>query len=263
VKLLYAIIALVAAGELAAAETVPLPRPRPAPAIAKPEPAAQSAAEVELSACRLRLTPVAVASSLPAIAGPGECGGPDIVRLEAIFLSDHSKVALTPPATMRCAMAEAVVAWVREDVAAAMQGLSARLAGIDNYASYDCRGRNNIAGAKLSEHGKANALDIRSLKLADGKSLKLADPHAAKDVREAIKRSACAHFSTVLGPGSDGYHEDHIHVDLQERRPGRFRMCQWDVRDPEPPPETAAHTVPLPPERPKAAPASAHARRKL
>jgi hypothetical protein len=261
VKLIYGMIALVAIGEIAAAETVPLPRPRP-DEIAKAVPPSKATAEVELSACRLRLTPVAVASSLPAIDGPGECGGPDIVRLEAIFLSDRSKVALTPPAIMRCAMAEAVVTWVREDIAAVVQGLGARLASIDNYASFDCRGRNNIAGAKLSEHGKANALDIRSLKLADGKSVRLADAHAAKDVREAVKRSACARFSTVLGPGSDGYHEDHIHVDLQERRPGRFRMCQWDVRDPEPPPESSAHAVPLPPERPKIEPARAARRPK-
>src|SRR5262249_28370087 len=150
-KLLYGIIALAVATEFAAAETVPLPRPRPAE-IAKSMPAAQATAEVELSACRLRLTPVAIASSLPAIDGPGECGGGDIVRLEAIVLADRSKVALMPPATMRCAMAEAVVAWVRDELVEAVQDLGARLAGIDNYASYDCRGRNNVAGAKLSEH---------------------------------------------------------------------------------------------------------------
>jgi hypothetical protein len=39
----------------------------------------------------------------------------------------------------------------------------------------------------------------------------------------------------VLGPGSDGYHEEHIHLDQAERRNG-FRICQWDVREPPPPP---------------------------
>jgi hypothetical protein len=73
-----------------------------------------------------------------------------------------------------------------------------------------------------------------------------------------VKRGACARFSTVLGPGSDGFHEDHIHVDLMEGAPGRFKMCQWDVR--EPPPETEKEveavddeTVPLPRPRPKTA----------
>jgi Extensin-like protein C-terminus len=35
---------------------------------------------------------------------------------------------------------------------------------------------------------------------------------------------------TVLGPGSDPYHAEHIHVDLVERA-HRYRMRQWDVGD--------------------------------
>ena len=58
----------------------------------------------------------------------------------------------------------------------------------------------------------------------------------------------CARFSTVLGPGSDGYHEDHIHLDLMERR-NNYKICQWDVWDPLPP------IAPLlPAERPDEAP---------
>ena len=87
---------------------------------------------------------------------------------------------------------------------------------------------------------------------------KRADPHVAREFREDVKRSACARFSTVLGPGSDGFHEDHVHVDLMERAPGRFKMCQWDVRDPQPEAETetevdAIESVPLPRPRPKTA----------
>jgi hypothetical protein len=65
----------------------------------------------------------------------------------------------------------------------------------------------------------------------------------------------CARFSTVLGPGSDGYHENHIHVDLMRRRNGYRAMCQWDVRVPEAAPALAsAKTIPLPPPRPKIEP---------
>ena len=188
---------------------------------------------------------------MPVLNGPGECAVPDVVRLEAVVLPDGGRVAVTPPATLRCSTAESIVRWVREDVVMAVQGLGAQLRSIDNYASYDCRGRNNIVGAQLSEHGKGNALDIRSLRLTNGKVVGLTDPHVPRDFRENMRKSACSRFSTVLGPGSDGYHEDHVHVDLRERPRGRFPMCQWDVRDPAPPATEVAARVPLPPPRPK------------
>ena len=123
--------------------------------------------------------------------------------------------------------------WVRADVAGAVEGLGSRLQSIESYESYACRGRNNIVGARISEHGKANALDIHAFKLTDGKAVVPTDPLVASDVREALRKSACDRFNTVLGPGSDGYHEDHVHVDLLDRPPRHFRLCQWDVREPE------------------------------
>ena len=55
---------------------------------------------------------------------------------------------------------------------------------------------------------------------------------------------------TVLGPGSDGYHEDHVHVDLAERA-GGHRMCQWEVREPRR--GACRPPVPLPVPRPASA----------
>ena len=69
-----------------------------------------------------------------------------------------------------------------------------------------------------------------------------------RELRENVLHSVCARFSTVLGPGSDGYHEDHIHLDLMERR-NNYRICQWNVWDPLP------QIAPLlPAERPEEAP---------
>jgi hypothetical protein len=34
----------------------------------------------------------------------------------------------------------------------------------------------------------------------------------------------------VLGPGSDGYHEDHIHLDLMQRH-NNYKICEWNVWD--------------------------------
>jgi len=63
-----------------------------------------------------------------------------------------------------------------------------------------------------------------------------------------VLHSACTRFSTVLGPGSDWYHEDHIHLDLTERR-GNYRICQWDVWD-----QLPQKAPLLPAERPDEAP---------
>ncbi len=243
------LVLLAAASEIAAAQTVPLPQPRPA--VPEAPPAQTTEAPAPPSACFQRLTPnLAIASALTGVNGTGGCGAEDVVKLEAIVLEDKTRVAIAPPAVVRCDLAEAIAHWVREDVAPAVRRIGA-LQSIDNYASYECRSRNRVVGAKLSEHGRANALDMRSLKLANGKLVELTSVQVAKDLRESLKRSTCARFTTVLGPGSDGYHEDHVHVDLAERR-GGYRMCQWDVREIEdkPAPAPDAAQIPLPRPRP-------------
>jgi hypothetical protein len=254
ILIIPAAVCALALGDVAAAQAVPLPRPRPAqapsvqPSTAQPPEASEP--DEPPSACRLRLTAeLAVAPSLPPVVGRGECGVEDGVRLEAVLLRDKTRVAVTPPAIVRCTFAEAIVQWVREDLAPAVRTLGAPLRSLDNYAAYDCRGRNRIVGAKLSEHGKANAIDVRSVKLANGIVVGLTDPQVGKDLRLGLRKGACARFTTVLGPGSDGYHEDHVHVDLAERT-GGHRMCQWDVREPGEEPVAA---VPLPVPRPASA----------
>ena len=175
-----------------------------------------------------------------------------MVRLEAVILPDRSRVAITPPAILRCTMAEAIADWVREEAAPRVLALGAALKGVENLTSFDCRGRNGVVGAKLSEHGKANALDIHSLKLASGKAVVLTDPQVSSEFREGLRKSTCERFTTVLGPGSDGFHEDHIHVDILQRRAG-YRICEWDVREPGVALAANAYvtSVPLPRARPR------------
>jgi hypothetical protein len=230
--------------------SVPLPKPRPAdapvpepekPVAAKP-PSAEPARPIEqeapapppVSACRLALTEaIAIAPSIPDIHGPGGCGGEDLVRLEAVVLPDKHRVAVTPPATLRCPMASAIADWIRTDMTSLAAGLGTEPVVLDNFDSYECRGFNRVAGAHLSEHGHANALDVRAIKLANGQSIGLTDRTVARDLRETVLHSVCTRFMTVLGPGSDGYHEDHIHLDLMERH-NNYKICQWNVLDPLP-----------------------------
>jgi len=261
------------------AATVPLPRPRPAeagprPAEAGPRPAEAPAAAAgqpavgksapaeadrpaeqaapaapQPSACRLALTEeIAIAPSIPDIRGPGGCGGEDLVRLEAVVLPDKHRIEVRPAATLRCTMASAIADWIRTDIAPLAQNLGSVVSGLDNYDSYECRSFNRIAGAHLSEHGRANALDVRALKLANGQSISLTDRSVSREVRERVLHSVCTRFTTVLGPGSDWYHEEHIHLDLMERH-NDYRICQWNVWDPLP------QIAPLlPAERPDDAP---------
>ncbi len=241
---------LVLCGQAGAAAAVPLPKPRPleAPAAKPDRPAAGQETSVgadkpaagpavsapQPSACRVALTDaIAIAPSIPDIHGPGGCGGEDLVRLEAVVLTDKQKVAVKPAAILRCTMASAIADWIRTDMTQLARSLGSVITGLDNFNSFECRGRNRIVGAGLSEHGRANALDVRSLTLANGRSIGLTDRTVPRDVRESVLRSVCARFSTVLGPGSDWYHEDHIHLDLMERR-NDYRICQWNVWDPLP-----------------------------
>jgi len=226
---------------------VPLPRPRPAeaPAAESGSPPADAPAEAakpgepsapspQPSACRLALTDtIAIAPSIPDIHGAGGCGGEDLVRLEAIVLPDKRQVSVKPAAILRCAMASALADWIRTDIAPLAAGLGSAISDLDNFDSFECRGRNRVVGARLSEHGRGNALDVRAFKLANGRSISLTDRSVPRELRETVLHSACARFPTVLGPGSDWYHEDHIHLDLMERR-GNYRICQWNVWDPLP-----------------------------
>ena len=224
-----------------------------------PESAGTAAAPAEPSACQLRLAKVATFQALGTLIGPGDCGAPDAVQLQMVLLPDQTRVAVTPPATLRCPMAEQMANWLREDVAPALAGSGPPLRVLDNFDSYECRGRNRVRAAALSEHGRADALDVRGFRLADGREIGLTDINVGKDLREKIRGSACARFSTVLGPGSDGYHEEHVHLDLAERRNG-YKLCEWDVREPPPPAE--AKSTPADEASGQAAAAIACARRR-
>ena len=203
------------------AAAVPLPKPRPSeapsaerdkpdkeqqasPPNGKPDQQAAPAPQPtpQPSACRLALTDaIAIAPSIPDIKGAGGCGGEDLVRLEAIVLPDKRRVSVKPAAILRCTMASALAEWIRSDIAPLAERLGSTISDLDNFDSFECRGRNRIVGAKLSEHGRANALDVRAFKFADG-TLDLADrPHRAAGIARE-----CAAFR--------------LHAVLDRARPG-------------------------------------------
>jgi hypothetical protein len=255
-------LAVAAAIACAQAQQVPVPAPRPAPETAAeipmPQPRPEAAPQVtvaapsEPSVCRQQLADIATIEALPPVTGADGCGVDDPVRLSAVMTKEKKRLAISPPVMLGCEMAAALAHWLREDVVDLAATLGAPLTGISSGQGYQCRGRNGIAGAPTSQHGRGKAMDLRAILLANGTSANPTDTALPKEFRERIKASACTYFTTVLGPGSDGHHEIYIHLDVAPRRNG-IRICQWNVHD-------GADAVPLPRERPAEAPPRADAR---
>src|SRR5262249_41073489 len=223
--LLY--VGIFAPGSTAEAETIPLPRERPEIVPGKRSPAER---DVAPSSCQVRLAELAVFKPLEPITGPGECTATDVVAVEALLRPGKHRVVLSPPATLRCPMAEAIAQWITKDVAPTIASLGTSLRSIETLDSFDCRPRNGIAGAQISEHGHANALDVRSFTLTNGSIVELTNASVSKSLRERTRDSACGRFSTVLGNGADAYHDTHVHIDLMARS-NHYKICQGDLLD--------------------------------
>jgi hypothetical protein len=212
-------------------DPVPLPRAKPLtsgtayPPSMVPMPPALPLHDFEAwpSDCGLRLAEIARFAPQPSLNGPGQCGAADLVRLEEVTMTNSAPVRILPPATLRCSMAEAIARWVRNDLSSAMAELGSPPVALTNGGSYNCRGRNNDASAKISEHGRGNAFDLGPIKLANGAVMDLSNGVTPQSFRLHLREATCHRFNTVLGPGSDPYHVNHIHLDLAERA----RLTWW------------------------------------
>jgi hypothetical protein len=169
--------------------------------------------------------------ALPAAAdsGSGDCAIAEPVTFRAIAMPDGSKVELDSAVTVTCSFAIEILDWVRSDLAGILSGENGKLARVTDVGGHACRPRNGVAGAPISEHATGNALDLGGLRLEDGRTLSLVGMEAAtRPLRESLKTSACARFRTVLGPGSDASHKDHLHLDMRQR-PRDYKICQWTI----------------------------------
>ena len=145
-------------------------------------------------------------------------------------ITSFGPVAVRPAATLACPIVSALDRWLAESVQpAAQRWFGARVVEIKQISAYSCRGMNGDSRAHISEHAFVNALDIAGFTLADGRQVTVKDgwrglPEEQGFLRD-IEAAACQQFSTVLAPGSNVYHYDHIHVDLM-RRASRRLICQ-------------------------------------
>jgi hypothetical protein len=139
-------------------------------------------------------------------------------------------VAVKPAATLACPIVSALDRWLSDSVQpAAQRWFGGRVVEIKQISAYSCRGMNGNPGAHISEHAFGNALDIAAFTLADGRRIMVKDgwhgmPEEQGFLRD-VQAAACQQFNTVLAPGSNAYHYDHIHVDLM-RRASRRVICE-------------------------------------
>jgi hypothetical protein len=138
-------------------------------------------------------------------------------------------VTVQPTATLACPIVSALDSWFAAGVQpAALKWFGVQVAEIRQISAYSCRGMNGQPGARISEHAFGNALDIASFTLADGRKITVKDGWRGAPEEQGFLRdvhaSACQQFSTVLAPGSNAFHYDHIHVDLM-RRSSRRQIC--------------------------------------
>jgi hypothetical protein len=215
----------------AVAPPLPPPRPDELPAPAPvPAPAPQPEKPEDSAACDALLASGAVvAERLAPITGDEGCGIALPVSLVAVILPNRQNIPIEPHPVLRCDLAAEAAHWIAEDLIPAIEQNGRRVVRLIGAGGYQCRSRNAIPGAVLSEHARGNALDLGGVALADGNALALSDMSGDLEAATAIRAAACARFATVLGPGSDGAHESHIHVDLEPRRNGG-RICEWDLR---------------------------------
>jgi hypothetical protein len=164
-----------------------------------------------------------------ALGGPSDyCGAQRPFEMSA---AANGRVLMQPAALVACPMIPQIDNWVANVVEpAARQHLGGSLAQLRVAASYSCRAINHQSGAKLSEHGHANAIDISAFTLTDGRTITIkggwnGNPAERAFLRQ-VRANSCRDFTTVLGPGSDAYHGDHFHLDLARHgKDGLKRVC--------------------------------------
>ncbi len=172
--------------------------------------------------------------------GPGVCGLTKPFKVTAL---QGGAVAFNATATLDCSMVAELDQWLADTVQPAAQArFGARVARIDSMGSYACRGMNNQSGAQLSEHAFGNALDIGGFVLEDGRQITLlrdwwrGDEQARAFLMD-VHRGSCEHFTTVLSPGSNAFHYNHIHVDLAVHGRSGRTICKPAPQETLPPPE--------------------------
>jgi hypothetical protein len=188
----------------------------------------------EAEACLAGLRAAGVRFDIPTmpVAAKAACTIQVPVRLKSVTVRGRAvtEVHLPEEPVVSCEFAERLTSWLRHLVAPLITGvMSTDLRAVRTGPGYECRNRNGAAVGKLSAHAVGKAIDISGFELSSGKliAIKPDGDEAMRNVVDAVRTAACGWFTTVLGPGSDAAHTDHLHVDVALHGANdRYRICQ-------------------------------------
>jgi len=178
--------------------------------------------------CHERLEKAGVtfsAASLPVKARRGgiTCGAPDVV----VYQGSRSEIRWSPAPIVTCTMALSLArldAVIQEE---ALRLFGKRVVRIEQGGTYVCR---KMARFRMvSEHSYANAIDLRSLRLENGRTLDIAKAFGALTteptlpapvfLRTIARRSYDEGlFSVVLTRFFDELHREHFHFEQARYR---------------------------------------------
>lgn len=134
-----------------------------------------------------------------------------------------ARLSFAPPLETSCAVLAAWGDYERALADAARRILRTSIVQVRHFGSYSCRAMTGN-GSRMSLHGRARAVDIAGFVTADGRSIVVRrDWHGRGSegrFLRAAASAACRIFSVVLTPDTDGYHADHLHLDI-----GPWRQC--------------------------------------
>ncbi len=169
----------------------------------------------------------------PPVGAPGSCSVANPVKV-----SGDSQAVWNRPGVLSCAMARTVERFEQQVVQpVALRVLGQRVARLVHMGTYACRtrrtdtkvaaaGNGGVAGGRLSEHGKGQAIDLGGFELADGTVVSVKKDWSGagrkSEFLQELARASCEHFNVVLTPNHNALHADHLHLDI-----GPHRLCGY------------------------------------
>jgi hypothetical protein len=223
------------AGPLSSPSSPSYPSAAPAPRYSPAPAASISSMGAPLSVAPPGGAPYALGErSYPQSGEPPVATAPAVVPLgrPAAQTLTVAPAALAPTATLACPVVSVLNRFVSDRVQpAAARWFGQPVVEIKQISAYSCRGMNGNPRANISEHAFGNALDIAAFTFADGRKVTVKDGwHGTPEEQgflHDVQGAACEMFTTILAPGSNAYHYDHMHVDLMRHASGRV-ICEPD-----------------------------------